>query len=83
MRCSAARGAALLVLNHGPLPVDAVCLSRFLHASLGRWPRFLGERKLFEHPALAARAECAHVEGHPLTSARSHRRAVSASSSVA
>lgn len=44
------RGPALLVLNHGPFPIDAALLSWTLHRELGRWPRFLGDRLIFEEP---------------------------------
>jgi 1-acyl-sn-glycerol-3-phosphate acyltransferase len=47
-----ARGPALLVLHHGPFPVDAVLLSHVLRVEHGRWPRFLGERLIFESPFL-------------------------------
>ena len=50
-----AHGPALLVLNHGPLPIDGVLLAHALHRDLGRWPRFLGERMIFEHPSLERR----------------------------
>lgn len=48
-----AQGPVLLVLNHGPVPIDAVLFCHALHRARGRWPRFLGERLIFEHPALA------------------------------
>jgi 1-acyl-sn-glycerol-3-phosphate acyltransferase len=50
-----ATGPALLVLNHGPFPVDAVLLSHVLRTERGRWPRFLGERMIFESPLLEGR----------------------------
>ncbi len=46
------RGPVLFVLNHGPFPVDAVLFCHALLRERGRWPRFLGERLIFEHPAL-------------------------------
>ncbi|MCK6570965.1 acyltransferase family protein [Myxococcota bacterium] len=59
------RGPALLVLNHGPFPVDAILLSHVLRAERGRWPRFLGERMIFETPALEARlSKWGVVEGN-------------------
>ena len=50
-----ASGPALLVFNHGPFPVDAVVFSHVLNVERGRWPRFLGEKLLFETPALSKR----------------------------
>jgi 1-acyl-sn-glycerol-3-phosphate acyltransferase len=48
-------GPALLVLNHGPCPVDAVLFAHAVHEAQGRWIRFLGERLIFERPRLAER----------------------------
>ncbi len=49
-------GPALLVFNHGPFPIDAALFAHAVHASQGRWIRFLADRLLFEQPRLAARA---------------------------
>lgn len=50
-------GPALLVFNHGPVPVDAVLFAERVREAHGRWIRFLGERLFFEHPHLARRLE--------------------------
>lgn len=65
------QGPALLVLNHGPYPVDAVLLCRALHRDVGRWPRFLGEKLIFERPAVGERlARWGVVEGTPYQARR-------------
>lgn len=45
-------GAALLVLNHGPLPVDAVLLGGAIYEAIGRLPRALTDHLVFKVPAL-------------------------------
>jgi hypothetical protein len=65
-----ATGPALLVLNHGPFPVDAVLLSHVLRTERGRWPRFLGERMIFESPLLERSAlPVGRRRGQPLSGA--------------
>lgn len=60
-----ARGPALLVLNHGPVPVDAVLLADTLRRTQSRWPRFLGERLFFQYPMFERRlAPWGVVEGN-------------------
>ncbi len=65
------RGPALLVLNHGPLPIDAVLFCHALRRAQGRWPRFLGERMLFERRILGQPLErWGAVEGTPYLARR-------------
>jgi len=66
-----AQGPALLVLNHGPLPIDAVLLCHAIQRTQGRWPRFLGERMLFERPLLGRPLErWGALEGTPYQARR-------------
>ena len=46
------RGRAVLVGNHGILPVDALLLQYAIKESLGRWPRGLTDRRIFRIPFL-------------------------------
>ncbi len=46
------RGRAVLVGNHGILPVDALLLHYAIKESLGRWPRGLTDRRIFRIPFL-------------------------------
>jgi 1-acyl-sn-glycerol-3-phosphate acyltransferase len=47
-----AKGRAMLVSNHGMLPVDAVLLMHAVHEAYGRWPKGLTDRRIFRIPLL-------------------------------
>lgn len=47
-----ARGRAVLVSNHGVLPVDAVLLMHAIQEAYGRWPKGLTDRRIFRIPLL-------------------------------
>ncbi|MEW6442738.1 MAG: lysophospholipid acyltransferase family protein [bacterium] len=47
-----AMGRAVLVSNHGILPVDAVLLMHAIHEAYGRWPKGLTDRRIFRIPLL-------------------------------
>jgi|YNPBryBLVA2012_1023415.scaffolds.fasta_scaffold03397_4 1-acyl-sn-glycerol-3-phosphate acyltransferase len=47
-----ARGRAVLVSNHGVLPVDAVLLMHAIQEAYGRWPKGLTDRRIFRIPFL-------------------------------
>jgi len=47
-----AKGRAILVSNHGMLPVDAVLLVHAVHEAYGRWPKGLTDRRIFRIPLL-------------------------------
>lgn len=47
-----ASGRAVLVGNHGILPVDALLLHYAIKDALGRWPRGLTDRRIFRIPLL-------------------------------
>jgi len=47
-----ATGRAVLVSNHGILPVDGLLLNYAIKASLGRWARGLTDRRIFRIPVL-------------------------------
>jgi 1-acyl-sn-glycerol-3-phosphate acyltransferase len=47
-----ARGRAVLVANHGILPVDALLLHYAIKDAFGRWPRGLTDRRIFRIPLL-------------------------------
>jgi 1-acyl-sn-glycerol-3-phosphate acyltransferase len=47
-----ASGRAVLVGNHGILPVDALLLHYAIKDALGRWPRGLTDRRIFRIPFL-------------------------------
>lgn len=46
------KGRAVLVSNHGILPVDALLLNYSIKATLGRWARGLTDRRIFRIPVL-------------------------------
>lgn len=61
-------GRAVLVANHGILPVDALLLHYAIHESLGRWPRGLTDRRIFRIPFLRqAFMDLGIVVAHPAT----------------
>lgn len=47
-----ATGRAVLVSNHGILPVDALLLHCAIRDAFGRWPRGLTDRRIFRIPVL-------------------------------
>ncbi len=47
-----ASGRAMLISNHGILPVDALLLICTIKETLGRWPRALTDRRIFRIPIL-------------------------------
>ena len=47
-----ASGRAVLVANHGILPVDALLLHYAIRDTYGRWPRGLTDRRIFRIPLL-------------------------------
>ncbi len=47
-----AGGRAVLVANHGILPVDALLLHHAIKDAYGRWPRGLTDRRIFKIPFL-------------------------------
>jgi len=47
-----AAGRAVLVANHGILPVDALLLHYAIRDACGRWPRGLTDRRIFRIPFL-------------------------------
>ena len=47
-----AAGRAVLVANHGILPVDALLLHYAIKDAFGRWPRGLTDRRIFRIPLL-------------------------------
>jgi 1-acyl-sn-glycerol-3-phosphate acyltransferase len=47
-----AKGRAVLVANHGILPVDALLLHYAIKDAFGRWPRGLTDRRIFRIPLL-------------------------------
>ena len=47
-----AEGRAVLVSNHGILPVDGLLLNYAIKQALGRWPRGLTDRRIFQIPVL-------------------------------
>jgi len=46
------KGRAVLVSNHGILPVDGLLLNYAIKHALGRWPRGLTDRRVFRIPVL-------------------------------
>lgn len=46
------RGPALLVLNHGPVPIDAPLLGLHIYDQLGRLPRALTDHLVFKMPGM-------------------------------
>jgi 1-acyl-sn-glycerol-3-phosphate acyltransferase len=46
------RGRAVLVSNHGILPVDALLLHYAIKDAFGRWPRGLTDKRIFKIPFL-------------------------------
>ncbi len=47
-----AKGRAVVVSNHGILPVDGLLLNYAIKAALGRWARGLTDRRIFRIPVL-------------------------------
>jgi 1-acyl-sn-glycerol-3-phosphate acyltransferase len=47
-----AKGRAVLVSNHGILPVDGLLLNYAIKYAYGRWPRGLTDRRIFKIPVL-------------------------------
>ncbi len=47
-----AKGRAILVSNHGILPVDALLLNYAIKDAYGRWPKGLTDRRIFRIPVL-------------------------------
>lgn len=63
-----ASGRAVLVGNHGILPVDALLLHYAIKESLGRWPRGLTDRRIFRIPFLRQTfMDLGIVVAHPQT----------------
>jgi 1-acyl-sn-glycerol-3-phosphate acyltransferase len=46
------KGRAVLVSNHGILPVDALLLNYAIKEAYGRWPRGLTDKRIFKIPIL-------------------------------